>query len=138
MSNTSCKMPLRIFISIWLILILKLNISPIEVSVELPFYKVSHRTFCGWLMPFNVFSKYLSHQVLLSRHTGSLRLTTVNYELLFRGKVLKSSVVMPWSGIHNVRENCAQVYNQSFFFSYRKKPWNYVLNTNPGNEIQYL
>lgn len=87
-------MPLRIFISILLILILKLNISPIEVSVELPFYKVSHKTVCGWVMPLNVFSKYLCPQVLLSCHRGSLRLTTVNCALLFRGKDLKCSVVM--------------------------------------------
>jgi len=79
-------MPLRIFISILLILILKLNINLIEVSNELPFYKVSHKTVCGWLMPLNVFSKYLSYQVLLSCHRGPLRWTTVKYALPFRGK----------------------------------------------------
>lgn len=116
MSNRSFKMPLRIFISI--LLILKLNISPTEISTELPFYKVFSKTACGWFMPLNVFSKYLSHQVLLCCHRSSLRLTTVDYVLLFKGKYLKSSLVMSFSK-YMICRKCS-------------------LTTNPRSQIYYL
>lgn len=133
MSNRSFKMPLRIFISILLILLLKLNISLTEVSIELPFYKFCHKTVCGWFMPLNVFSKYLSHQVLLCCHRSSLRLTTVDYVLLFREKDLKSSLVMS-SSEYMICRMCSGI----IFFFLKEKTWSYALNTNPRSEIYYL
>lgn len=115
MSNRSFKMALRISISILLILILKLNISPTEVSVELPLCKVSHKTLCGWLILLNVFSKYLSHQVLLFCHRGSLRLTAGNYALLFREGDLKLSDVMS-SSENTIFSRIVLCKNMSFFF----------------------